>query len=189
MKKLNKNMLVYSISYSIILVVLKLILNKFNLEFMSWFYYLSINFIYIAAAIGIFQLILKINRKKLKIFLLIVNIIIFLIVSYIFLLFQALFYNPKHIVEKNGVKLEVSVRYWDKLFSLEYYEYKNPLIRSYKNVDYESFRRDPELYKIGKTTYSYDPFECIEEYKKDLQKSYIRNLLNLWINLCEEIVM
>lgn len=187
MKKLNKNMLIYSILYSIILLFLKLILNKLNLEFMSWFYYLSFNLIYITAVIGIFQLILKINKKSLRIISIFITTILVIGITYIFLVIQMLFYQPTHLIKKDSNKMEVSVHYWDKLFSLNYYEYKNPLMRSYENIDNEIFSRDPELYKIDKTTYSYDPFECIEEYKKVERKSYIRILLKHWINLCEYI--
>ena len=166
-----KNFLTYTILYTIFLITLKFILNKFNIEFMSWIYYFSSLLIFIMTIIGTEQLLLKIKNKILKNISIIISFIIFLITIYFFITVSLLFYNPTHIIERNNHKLQVTVFYWDKLHTIYYYI--NPLMRSTENIDIETIS----------TASLDDPFEVNFKYKQYTKNSWIHSALKKYIDI------
>ena len=129
---LKKNFCTYAVIYVICVIVLKIILNLFNLEFMTWIYYASTAYVFLMIVIGIFQLLLQIKKKVLKV----IIIIIFLIILYyigIFGKFIFVFgYRPEVMREKDGIKVVEFQKYWNRNEEIDYYYYKyyNLFLRS-----------------------------------------------------------
>mgnify|MGYP003299666463 CR=1 FL=1 len=129
---LKKNFCTYAVIYAICVITLKIILNLFNLEFMTWIYYASAAYVFLMIVIGIFQLLLQIKKKVLKV----IIIIIFLIILYyigIFGKFIFVFgYRPEVMREKDGIKVVEFQKYWNRNEEIDYYYYKyyNLFLRS-----------------------------------------------------------
>lgn len=129
---LKKNFCIYALIYATGIFILKIILNLFNLEFMTWIYYASVAYVFVMFVIGIFQLLLKIKKKGLKV----ITIIIFLIIlCYVSLFGRFIFvfgYRPEVIREKDGVNVVEFQKYWDRNEKIDYYYYKyyNLFLRS-----------------------------------------------------------
>ena len=102
---LKKNFCIYALIYTIGIVILKLILNLFNLEFLTWFYYASIAFVFVMMIIGVFQLLLKIKKKTIKVISIILFVMISIIISFFGVFTGLLTYVPEYITEKNGTKV------------------------------------------------------------------------------------
>lgn len=168
----QKNLGLYSSIYVIILLIFKFILNQFNIEFMSWFYYFSSILILIMTIIGTEQLLFKIKNKTFKNISIIISFILFLIIIYIFIIASLWLYKPTHIIEKNHQKFEVTVIYWDKIHTIYYFNYINPLMRSYDTIKIETT-------SLG----SYkDPFETNIEYSQYKKSSWIHSALKKYID-------
>ena len=128
---LKKNFCTYAVIYAICVITLKIILNLFNLEFMTWIYYASAAYVFLMIVIGIFQLLLQIKKKVLKV----IIIIIFLIILYyigIFGKFIFVFgYRPEVMREKDGIKVVEFQKYWNRNEEIDYYyKYYNLFLRS-----------------------------------------------------------
>lgn len=172
-KFITKSFLAYTILYTIFLITLKFILNQFNIEFMSWVYYFSSLLILIMTIIGTEQLLFKIKNETLKNILIIISFVLFLIIIYFFITVSLLFYKPTYIIEKNNQKLQATVFYWDQLYTIDYYNYINLLMRSAENIDNE----------IISAGYSDNPFEVNFEYKQYNKNSWIHNTLKKYIHI------
>lgn len=139
---LKKNFCIYALIYTIGIVILKLIFNLFNLEFLTWIYYASIVFIFLMMIIGIFQLLLKIKKKPIKVISIILFVIISIIISFFGVFAGLLTYVPEYITEKNGTKVIEIQKYWDRNKSerKQYYKYYNIFFRSKNIIDSEHIR-------------------------------------------------
>lgn len=139
---LKKNFCIYALIYTIGIVILKLILNLFNLEFLTWFYYASIAFVFVMMIIGVFQLLLKIKKKTIKVISIILFVMISIIISFFGVFTGLLTYVPEYITEKNGTKVIEIQKYWDRNKSerRQYYKYYNIFFRSKKIIDSENIR-------------------------------------------------
>ena len=98
-------------------------------------------------------------------------------------------YKNNHIIQKNNQKMEVAVSYWDRLFTIDYYDYINPIMRSKDYIDSEI----NIIYKFvtpdNKSIYkTYDPFKSVPEYQKYTKKSLTHDLLEYYINFLEYIM-
>ena len=129
---LKKNFCIYALIYTIGIVILKLILNLFNLEFLTWFYYASIAFVFVMMIIGVFQLLLKIKKKTIKVISIILFVMISIIISFFGVFTGLLTYVPEYITEKNGTKVIEIQKYWDRNKSerRQYYKYYNIFFRA-----------------------------------------------------------
>ena len=139
---LRKNFCIYALIYTIGIIVLKLILNLFNLEFLTWVYYASIAFVFVMMIIGVFQLLLKIKKKTIKVISIILFVMISIIISFFGVFAGLLTYVPEYITEKNGTKVIEIQKYWDrnKRERKQYYKYYNIFFRSKKIIDSENIR-------------------------------------------------
>ena len=133
---LKKNFCIYALIYTIGIVILKLILNLFNLEFLTWFYYASIAFVFVMMIIGVFQLLLKIKKKTIKVISIILFVMISIIISFFGVFTGLLTYVPEYITEKNGTKVIEIQKYWDRNKSerRQYYKYYNIFFSNYQFV-------------------------------------------------------
>lgn len=168
----SHNFFIYTVFYALYITILKRILNIFDLEFMDWFYYFSINFIYITAIIGLFQVILKIKRTAVKRNIIILSVITLLITTFILFSIEAFYYNKAYIIEKNGEKMEVIVSYYNKEPDIQYCKYINPLMRS---ANYRSH----EILRLGAD----NPFEKDPEYRQYLKFSITHTVTDIYIKI------
>ena len=142
MKKTRGNILICTIIYLIIFILLKKILNEFNLEYMQWIKYFSIIIITIGTIIGTIQIL-----KKKKIILVILLIFETVIITFIVgILLLALVLNPEEVVYKNGKKMVKETR--SVLLSnwINYYDYKNIFVRGKNKRIHESYNNSLNEY-------------------------------------------
>lgn len=158
MKIILKNSLFYSIFYGILLYIVKMILNKHNIDFLNWFYYLSYGLMIILFILGIFQIILKINNKIIRKISSIIYLILVIIIAYIIVYFYRIFYTPQYIVTKDNKKMVAEVIMFHHT-NIYYYNYKNSFMKSYKPIE-------NEYYSNG----AHNPFETEYEYMELIEK-------------------
>ncbi len=172
-KKIKKcNFLVYTVYYAFLIDILRNSLVLFKIEFMDWFYYFSINFIYITALIGFLQLFSKIKRRGIKVFV----AIILVIASLIFFAIETLFYYPAYVVNMNGKKME-AILFHEKAPYVEYYEYINPFMRGTRCE-----------YKKGFEFGTKNPFLYNTEYRQSVKFSLTHSATNIIIPVINTIV-
>lgn len=126
-KYIQKIILLDTIIYALIIVIVHVALNFFDLMFREWVYIASAILLIIGFIIGSIQLLLKIKIKKIRISFLCVFIILLLLSSPALYLVAVLGYTPEHVVEKDEVKY---VAYVGGLMTTKvyYYDYKNFII-------------------------------------------------------------
>ena len=128
LKKLKTSILFYTFIYIISFILIKLLLNHFNLEYMQWIYYASLVIVPFGIIAGTVQLIR--NRWLLRgIVICIEAIILFIMIAY-FSLFLLIF--QEEVVNYNNkmmVKLTCSFLFRN---DIRYYDYENIFIR--KNI-------------------------------------------------------
>lgn len=114
------------------------LLNVFNLEFRQWIIYLVIFTSSVLLIWGVFQLIFKINRRPIKAILTTLSIIGLLILSPYVILCAGFSHFPEHVVTKNDRQLVAYVNGFMHT-NVEYYDYKNPLVRDIRLRLYEDY--------------------------------------------------
>lgn len=124
---MKNNLLLYSIIFSFAFVILKIILNSYNLDFMYSVYQMCYFWIYIITVIGIFQV-----TKENKI-LLVISILIILVISFILMIGTVLSYKTVKVITIDNQKVVVET------FGLPddmdyYYKYINFFLKSYNEI-------------------------------------------------------
>lgn len=136
MKKILKNGITFSLLYGIIFYFINLILNKNNMQFMSWIYYFSYSIIILFFLIGIFQLVFKIKSKiKRNIFLIIISIFSAITIS-ISIYVCMIAYNPEYIIIKDNKTMVATVESFHHTY-INYYDYINPIMKSVNVINSE----------------------------------------------------
>lgn len=153
-KILKINSLIYAIFLTIFLIISKLILNLFNIEYMDIVYYFLFDLIYIFIIVGINQLISKIKKKCVKNILKIDLVCIVIILTFFISMIQIGQYRDIYIAEFNNDKIFV-IRPFD--CHERYYEYVNLFMRSKNTIEkeinyeiYEEYKKDSIVYNIYK---------------------------------------
>lgn len=127
----KKSIIFYTISYFIIFMVLKIIVNLLGFDFMQYIYDISIIVILGGIIAGIIQIFIKSKSKSGKICIVVCSISIIVLMGvfspFIMLLIVA-FHPPEHIVEKDNKKY-VAYVYAFLDTRVEYYDYFNFFIR------------------------------------------------------------
>lgn len=138
MKKFFKNGITYSVLYGIVFYLINSILNKNNIQFMSWIYYLSNSLIILSFIVGIFQLLLKIKNKiKRNVFLVIMPIFSGIVI-FIYVYISMLAYSPEYIIVKDNKKMVANVQGFHNTY-IDYYDYINLFMKSKNNIDSEYY--------------------------------------------------
>ncbi len=124
---MKNNLLMYSVIFSFVFVILKIILNSYNLDFMYSIYQLSYFIIYITAVIGFFQI-----TKDNKI-LLVISILVTLIISYIVIIFAILSSRTVNIITIEGQKVVEEIYGIPDPMAYNY-KYINSILKSYNTI-------------------------------------------------------
>lgn len=115
---MKKNFLIYSVIFTFTFIILKIILNSYNLDFMYSIYQLSYFIIYITAVIGFFQI-----TKDNKILLVIV-ILFTIVISSIIFIGAILSSRTVNIITVEGQKVVEEI-----------YGIPNPMAYNYKYIN------------------------------------------------------
>lgn len=124
---MKNNMLLYSIIFTFAFIILKIILNSYDLDFMYSIYQLSYFIIYITAVIGIFQI-----TKENKI-LLVISILIILVISYILIIGAILSSRTVNIITIEGQKVVEEIYGIPDPMAYDY-KYINSILKSYNTI-------------------------------------------------------
>ena len=188
-KDCKKSIMFYTISYFIIFMLLKLIVNLLGLEFIQYIYDFSIIAIAIGVIAKIMQVFIKSKSKDTRICIVVCSIsigILIAIFSPIIMLFFFTFHPPEHIVEKDNKKYVAYVHAFLDT-RVEYYDYVNFFIRgttkriedNYDNLGIDILQEEHEgLYSPDYTYYYNDEGRIINESHYIKQNNDISNKNN-----------
>lgn len=138
MKKSFSNGIIYSVLYGTIFYLINFTLNKNNIQFMNWIYYLSYSIIILCFLIGIFQLLIKIKNKITRNIFLVIMTIFSGIVIFISIYVSMLAYNPEYIIVKDNKKMVATVESFHHTY-INYYDYINPIMKSTNVINSEHY--------------------------------------------------
>lgn len=146
LEKYKKSIIFYWIIYILVLLITKIIINIFNMEYRQWIYNISLIVIIIGFISGIIQLLLKIKKKIIKIVTIVIFVILMLLISpytFFFLLFT---YEEEDVVMKDDKKMvSYTQTFWDT--NIDYYDYINPIVRG-KNKKIKENYTENSIYTI-----------------------------------------
>lgn len=182
----KKSILFYTISYFVIFMILKLIVNLLGYEFMQYVYGFSIITIIVGIIASIIQTFIRSKSKRTKICIIVCvlsAIIGCIVFGRLILLFIAFSFKPEHIVEKDNKKYVAYVYVWLDT-RVEYYDYVNFLVRGKtKRIEDNYYNRgldvlDEEhngLYTPSCTYYYNDEGKIIDENRYVIQNNDYTN--------------
>ncbi len=124
---MKNNLLLYSVIFTFIFIILKIILNSYDLDFMYSIYQLSFLIIYITAIIGFFQI-----TKDNKI-LLILTMLITIVISNIVIIGSILSSRTVNIITIEGQKVVEEIYGIPDPMAYDY-KYINSILKSYNTI-------------------------------------------------------
>lgn len=152
-KYIPKIILLDTLIFILVLGVIVFFFHLAGLTFRMWAWQVFLNLIFISGAVGIFQLIRKLNRKRLKIVLACLAAVAVLGASLLMFTGTILAMGtPEHVIERDGDMYLVRVFSWMDT-DVTYYEYKNFLVQG-------RYPRLREYYGNG----AVDPFDGEHNY-------------------------
>ena len=140
-KSILKNMIFYALILSAIFMFSKKIVNNYNMEFRTWFYFGTVGLVFLLFTIGIIQIICKLKSIVIKIFI-ILTLLVFIGVSLAitYFLYDILVQYEEQILNKQGKKFVGHV-YSFVTTKIEYYQYINSILRGKDMVLYEELEK------------------------------------------------
>lgn len=162
--------LFYVFLYEFLYLITRILLNKFNLEYIQWVNFVSSIILLVGGIVGIMQLLKKEDISVLRIIILELMLIIIFFVG-IYLVFKTLGYEE--ITYKDGRKMvqEIFVEGTSGSHTkrwIEYYDYKNIFIRG-KNVKIKDIYDD---------NFTENEYVCTEYYDEYGKRIFSKNKYN-----------
>ena len=188
-KDCKKSIMFYTISYLIIFILLKLIVNLLGFEFMQYIYDFSISVIAIGVIAGIIQIFIKSKSKDTRICIVICSISIVILIgifSPIIMLLFVTFHPPEHIAEKDNKKYVAHVHAFLDT-RVQYYDYVNFLLRgttkriedNYNNIGIDVLdKKNKGLYTPSYTYYYNDEGKILNKNRYTAQNNMDTNKNN-----------